>query len=596
MSWLDSLPAADLRGYTRQDLVRDLGAGAAVAFLAVPQGVAYALVAGLPPAMGLYAATLPTLAGSLVRSSRHVVTGPTNAVSLLVGAGLASGVGDDPAGAALTLAAMVGALQLAAGLLRLGGLVHFVSHPVVLGYITGAAVLIAVGQLPNVTATPGGGETFPGKLWTWAQGLGATSGLSVAVTVGTIAGIVAVRWWRPRLPAAALALAGAIGLTLLLDLPSQGLRVLADIAPIPRGLPRLTIPRFDRQLVQSLFPLAGAVTLLSMTESTAIARSIAARTGQRLDLSLEFVGEGVANTCAALVGGYPTTGSLTRSAVNVREGAVSRLAGVFSGVFVLLALVLVGPLLGATPIAALAGLLIVVAARLIDVDDIRSVLRSHGGDRAAFLLTLGGCFLLHLDQAIYLGVALSLVGFLQRATLLSLRDLVVDSRGYLREVSARDRRQGQDGYVREGVRYGGPVHVINVAGSMFFGATGELEQAMDTLEEAPWVQVLIVRLKRARHLDVTTVGVLVDTARRLHAEGRHLLLVGLSDGAVGYLDRIGALDEIGRDNLFPSGEHGWFEALAQAMEEGFRRIDDPEARANSAFGRWLDRRAGREEG
>ena len=233
------LPIPAFGRYDRHDLPADVMAAFAMLFLAVPQGLAYATIAGLPPAMGLYAAALPTVIGSVFRSSRHVVAGPTNALSLLVGASLGPAVGVSPAEAAVTLALMVGVFQVLAGTLRLGALVDYISSAVVLGYITGAGVLIAIGQLHNVTATAGprGGPWV--VIGGWLADLGHTSPLAVTVAVATIAGVFAIRWLnrrtQRRLPSAIVVIIASITVDLALGLEDRGLRVISDLAPIPAG-------------------------------------------------------------------------------------------------------------------------------------------------------------------------------------------------------------------------------------------------------------------------------------------------------------------------------------------------------------------------
>lgn len=554
----------DLRSYDRASFVHDLSSATAVAFLAIPQGIAYALIAGIPPVMGLYAATLPTIVGSLFRSSRHVITGPTNAVSLLVGAAIAQDLGGDPASIAITLAFMVALIQLAAGSLRLGIIVDYVSGPVVLGYITGAGTLIAVGQLPNLTGTEGTLGYIGHRIHFWVSGLGETDPVALAMALGTIAVILAFRRLHPRAPGVILATGLALALTVAFDLNESGLRVVQDLSPITAQLPPLSLPSFS--LMAILVPHAFAVALLSMVESTSVARSIASRSGQRLNISREFIGEGLANLTASLVGGYPTTGSLSRSALNEREGGRTRLAGIYSGFLVILGLLIAGRWLNLVPIAALGGLLMVVAAGLVHRDQIRRVLNSHSGDRVAFLGTLLGTWFLHLDQAIYLGVGISLILFLRRARMLRARDLVVDQRGLPREVAISRRQEGPDGFHQPGLRYCNEIHVLSLSGALFFGAAGELQNVLDDVLAQPRIQVLVLRIRWSHSFDMTTADVLVQAARRCRESGRYLLLVGSSVRATRYLKRMGVEAAVGEGHLLARQPELWFGALAQAIE------------------------------
>ena len=587
--WRQFFPFFDLRQYPSGSISRDSMAALGVAFLGVPQGVAYALIAGLPPVMGLYAATIPTIIGSLMRSSRHVVTGPTNAVSLLVGATVAAHVGHDPATMAITLAFMVGVMQLVAGLMRLGSIVYYISSPVVLGYITGAGLLIAVGQLHNITATEPGTGSVPMRIYGWLTEAANLDSLSVTMALATAISILIFRRIGRRLPGAIITLGAATLLTKVFALDEAGLKVVRDLSPISGRLPPLTLP--DMSMVSMLTPAAVAITVLSLVESTSVARSIAGRSGQKLNLSAEFTGEGLANLAASICGGYPTTGSLSRSALNEREGARSRLAGVFSGILVLLAILSLGPLINYTPIAALAGLLMVVAAGLIDVQHIRRVIASHLGDRLSFFATMAGTLFLHLDQAIYLGVGISIITFLRRARLLAIRDLVIDSNGRLREVSGRNRKRESHGFTQPGVRYCTHIHVLNLEGSMFFGASGELETALDDVLVNKDIQVIILRLKRIRHLDITSIDTLLRVVAQLQREGRHCLLVGMRGGNVRYLQQVGAIETLGEENLFPSQPTYWFVALEDALTRALELIQKGDTQEiDSPYGEWLQTR------
>jgi len=566
-------PFVDLRKLTGDDLRRDLLASLAVTFMSVPQCIAYALIAGLPPAAGLYAAIFPTIIGSLFRSSRHVVAGPSNAVSLLVGgilAALSTQLDASPTELALGLAVMVGVMQVAAGSLRLGAVVDYISAPVVLGYITGAGVLIGIGQLHNLTGTVGGSGHVLAKVHTWAGGLSQLNTTALALGAVAAATMLGTRLINPKLPSALLGLVVSSGLSMALGL-GESVQVVGDLAPVQAALPPLTLPTtIHGQMVVAAF----AITVLSLVESSAVARSIADRTGDRLDLSVEFVGQGLSNITAAFSGGYPVSGSLSRSALNVDARASSRLAGVLSGVFLAGVLLVAGPLVDRIPIPTLAGLLVVIAYDLVKVPRIKQTLRAGTGDALAFVATLVGTWTLRLDHAIYLGVALSIILFLRRARMLRVQELALGKDGRLREVETVDGG-------------GGPVRVLHVEGSLFFGAAGELRDALTTVGREPGVKALVVRLKRTRALDVTTAQVFSAVAKQLEDGGRHLVLVGMRPDAMGVLERTGVAEQVGRENLFPT-RPGWFHAMDAGLSRALELTDAP---ADSPLRRYLEERA-----
>lgn len=572
----------------------DAGAAVVVLFLAIPQGLAYATIAGLPPAAGLYAAALPAVIGSLFRSSKHVIVGPTNALSLLVGAAVIATSDHDPVAVAIALAFGVALFQLVATALRLSTVVDYISSPTVLGYITGAALLIGIGQLHNVTATRGPS----GDIWTtlggWFTALPSADLLTVGFASGTVLTVITLRLLSKfsrrrvaagaraplaKLPASLVVMLLGIAINLAFGLERLGLRVVSDLAPIPAGLPPLTVP--SPMLALELAPVALACTVLSLVESNAVARSIAARTGQRLDARREFLGQGLANLAAALTGGYPVSGSLSRSAINEQLGARSRAGGIITGLLMIVVLLSLGWLLDHTPIASLAGLLLVIAWDLVDVPRIRRTLRTSTGDGLAFAATMIGTWTLRLDHAIYLGVGVSLVLFLRKARLLTVRELVVDETGRLQEhplgqplASLTERCEA--------------IRVLHVEGSLFFGSAGELRRAVDTVVSAPGLRVLVLRVKRATGLDLSVAEELISIAELLRGRGQHLVLVGMTPDLMDVLVRSGANVVIGEANLFPTRRR-WFEALtaaiarAFALSEGRHTSNCPLARANPSL-------------
>lgn len=559
-------PFLDLAELRPADLRGEIVAALAVTLMSVPQGIAYAMIAGLPPAMGLYAGAVPAVVGSLLRSSRHVVVGPTNALSLIIATSAAAKM-DDPAAAAATIALVVGVLQIGAGLLRLGGLVDYISTAVVTGYITGAATLIAVGQLPGVTRTDASSGTIFGRLAGWVSDLPHTHLLSLGIAVGSVVTIIWLRRYLPRGVPALIAMVVSTGSAWVFGLDGHGLRLVRDLSPVPAGLPPFSIPSLSGTL--ELGSVAIAAMVLSLVESSSVSRAIAARSGQRIDSAIDFVGLGAANVAAALFGAYPVSGSLSRSALNFQVGAKTRLAGILSGVAIVLVLLGLGPVVDWTPIAALAGLILVVAVDLVDVTTIRHLLASGPTDRFAFLGTVLGTWVLPLDQAIYVGVGISLVLFLRRARLLVIRELWVDSDLHLHEVESEIEPPA-------GVSRCDVVRILHVEGPLFFGAASELEQALDERIADPKVQVLIVRLKRAIGIDYTAGQVLAQAHDKMKSQGRHLMLVGMREDMMRRLEDIGVADNFETMELYPT-EPGWFVAMNHALAHALELVDQDRA-------------------
>lgn len=570
------LPFTDLRGYGTSEATGDLTAAAAATFMAVPQSVAYAVIAGLPPAMGLYAAAIPTIVGSLMRSSRHVVTGPTNAVSLLVASGVAAHMDMDPVTFGVTLAALVGVFQFLAGVLRLGALVDYISNPVVLGYITGAGLLIGVGQLPNVTGTTEvSGDVF-NKITTWAQSLGNTSWLALGMALAVALLIAGFQKFKPSWPGAAIVLGIATLLSYVFDLEGHGMTTVHDLTPVPSGLPPFTIPELG--YVEAILPIAIATTVLSLVESSAVARSIAADSGQRLDTSVEFAGQGLANIAAGFFGAYPTSGSLSRSALNHRSGARTRMGGVLAGVFILVVLLVLGPVVNYTPVAALAGLLLVVAIGLVSPSAIKMTMRGPWADRIAFSITLISTWIMPLDKAIYLGVGISLVLFLRKARLLHVRELAVDTNNKLVEL---DESAEFPHALCQHIR------ILHVEGHLFFGVVGELQDALDQMVLDYGARVIILRMKRTRGMDVTVGAALANVAERLSLQDRHLLLAGVRDEALEVLEETQMEDQFEEGAIFPSKAR-WFASMEAAVRRANELAFDEHSCEGCPIRRYLD--------
>lgn len=567
----------DLRDVDPADLRRELVAAAAVALMAVPQGIAYAVIAGLPPTMGLYASAIPAIVGALFRSSRLVVIGPTNAVSLLFAASVAVQM-DDPIAAAATLALMVGVLQIGAGILQLGTLVDYISAAVVTGYITGAATLIAVGQLPNLTGTPATSGDIFSRLASWIGGLGHVDPTAVSVGAATIAIVATLRQFLPRGAPMLIALVIATMASFVFGFDRLGIRIIADLGAIPWGLPPLTIPG-PTGLIR-LFPVAMATAVLSLVESTSLARSLASKTGQRFDVTTDILGLGLANLASAVFGGYPVSGSLSRSSLGHQLGARTRLVGIGSGLLMFVVFLGLGPFLDWAPLPAVAAIIVIVATDLLDFGKIGALLNSGSTDRVAFLGTVLGAWILPLDQAIFVGVGISIVLFLRRARLLVVRELRLGLDRQFHEVSIEAPVLVSQPGEAPALAPCTAIRILHVEGPLFFGAAGELESALFETIDDPNVKVLVVRLKRAHGIDYTTAAVLEHAHAVMAKDGRHLMLVGMRRDVMEHLEAIGIADAFDDRELYPT-EPGWFAAMNHALARALELVETEHAAAHT---------------
>lgn len=396
--WVDHLGQVALR--------RDVQAGLTGALIVLPQGIAYASIAGLPPEFGLYCAIGPTIVAALFGSSWHMVSGPTAAISIVVFSvltPLATPGSPDYVMQALTLGFLTGMIQFAVGLARLGRLAHFISHSVVVGFTTGAACLIATSQLKH----------FFGLAAFSASGFFSQIALTLeqlpsanlhAVAVGTTAFVVSLVAQRidRRLP------------HMIFGMVSSGLLAawlggVSTVDPIPAALPRLSLPSFDIAHWHHLFSSASIIAILGLTEAIAIARSLALRSGQVIAGNQEIIGQGLSNIAGSFLSAYPSSGSFTRSGLNLDAGAQTPLAAVFSSVFLVAALLFVANWITYLPMPAMAGVLFLVAWGLVDRQEIRRVLEGPRHELVTFLATFLSTLLVQLEYAVFIGIGISLL-------------------------------------------------------------------------------------------------------------------------------------------------------------------------------------------
>ena len=374
---------------TKRDLRADFIAGLTGAIVVLPQGVAFATIAGMPPQYGLYAGMIPAIVAALFGSSRQLVSGPTTAASVVLFSALsihATPGSADYVVLALTLTFMVGVFELALGLARMGSLVNFISHSVVVGFTAGAALLIAAKQLKHffgVDMDSNGHLTeIVARFFQHLEGINPYATLVAVVTL--VAGLIAKRWLK-QVPYMIVALLVGTLLSVALNY-YLGVNVthIALVGALPDSFPPLSAPSLTLENIKMLAPASFAVTLFALTEAVSIGRSMAARGGYSLNGNQEFIGQGLSNLAGAFFSGYVSTGSFNRTGVNVEAGAKTPLAAVFAGLLLMFVVVLVAPLAAYLPKAAMAGILFLVAWGLIDWHEIRAIFKFSVRESAVF--------------------------------------------------------------------------------------------------------------------------------------------------------------------------------------------------------------------
>ncbi len=531
---------------TRTSTRHDLIAGLTGALIVLPQGVAFATIAGLPPEYGLYAAMVPAVVGALFGSSWHLVTGPTTAISIVVFASispLAEPGSSKYVGLALTLAFLTGLFQLVMGLARLGALVNFISHTVVIGFTAGAAVLIAASQVKHFLGLDlDRGLAFHEVLYQSATRLGEVE--YAVLLVGTVT-LVTGAVLRRHLPKLYMIVALVVGsLAALLLEHWAGVPGVPTVGALSTPLPPLHAPDFSAAAIGELVFPALVVTVLGLTEAVSISRAIAAKSEQRIDGNQEFIGQGLANLVGSFFSSYPSSGSFNRTGVNYAAGAQTPLAAVYASGFLLLILAAVASLVAYLPIAAMAGLLFLVAYGLIDFPEIRSILRTSKAETVVLVTTFVAT-LVDLEKGIFLGVILSLMLYLARTSRPDMVPVVPDAdpTSYY-FVPAEDREECPQ------------LKMLRIHGSLFFGAVNHVQGELHRIDaENPQQRHVLLAARGMNFVDVAGAETLVQESRRRRRLGGGLYFYRVQQGVRDLLAHGGYLEEIGEENLFPTKSH-----------------------------------------
>ncbi len=537
-------PARIVRTYQREQLQFDLVAGLTVAVVMLPQAMAFAFIAGLPPRMGLYTAVVGSIVGALWGSSSQVQTGPTNASSLLV---LSALLGMEEPGTATYIAAagllalMGGGLQLVMGLAHLGVLVNFVSDSVVIGFTSGAGILIAVSQVAHLLRLPVPATARP---WRMIANIVASipelHWLSLTLGLGVMIIILLLRRLNRRLPALLVGLVAAAGVVAILGLEPLGVEV---AGAVPRSLPPLAdLSLFSAELAGTLFTAAFAVAAIGLVETMSMGRSIASQTGQRLDSNQEFVGQGLANIACGLFSGYFCCGSLSRSALNHKAGATTQLASVFAGLFVLAAALLLAPWAAYVPLPALAAALILIGINLVDREAIARAWRAGNSDRYIMVLTMAATLLVPLQYAVLAGIAASILNY-----------LLETSKPRVRAVK-----------MSEDYRYFMPrpeqpscpqLGVLEILGDLYFGAASHIEGSVDAhLREHPRQRFLLLRMYPVENCDLSGIHALESIVEMCRQRGGAVYFVHVHQAVVDLMEASGFHEYVGSDHFLDPDE------------------------------------------
>jgi SulP family sulfate permease len=530
----------------KQSTRADLIAGITGALIVLPQGVAFATIAGMPPEYGLYAAMIPAIIAALFGSSWHLVSGPTTAISIAVFAAMSPLA--DPGSPefirmVLTLTFLVGLFQLILGLARMGVLVNFISHTVVIGFTAGAALLIAASQVKNFFGIViERGAPFHVVIERFIEQFGSINLWVTLVGAVTLATGIAAKRYIPKMPYMIVAMVIGSVVAYLLNL-QIGVEhtLITTVGALPAQLPPLSLPDFSIETLNKVLFPALVVTMLALTEAVSISRAIAVKSEQRIDGNQEFIGQGLSNLFGSFFSSYASCGSFNRSGVNYAAGAQTPMATVYASIFLLLILFLVAPLASYLPTAAMAGILFLVAWGLIDFHHIVSITKTSKTETVILWVTLVGT-LVDLEKGIFFGILLSLSLYLYRVSRPNIVPVVpAKEEGAYHFVEAADHPQCPQ------------LSMVRVNGAIFFGAVDHVRNNLMQIDEInPQQKSVMIVARGISFVDVAGAEMLAQEARRRRKMGGGLYFYRCKEDIYKFLHKSGKLDDIGEANFFPT--------------------------------------------
>ena len=538
----------------------DVVAGLTGAAIVLPQGVAFATIAGMPPEYGLYAGMVPAIIAALFGSSRHLVSGPTTAASIVMFSSLsvmATPGSEQYIALALTLTFMVGIIQLLMGIARLGELVNFISHSVIIGFTAGAATLIAAKQARNFLGidAPSGSNLYDTLLNLW-NNIADFHPMVTLVAMATLLTGAFINKLFPRIPSMIAALAvGSFTAVVLNNLFGEAQTGIRMVGELPRQFPPLSAPEFDLQIFKDLAPIALAMTLFALTEAVSIARSIAIKSGQPISGNQEFIGQGLSNIIGCFFSAYVATGSFNRSAANYEAGAKTPLAAVFAGGILLAFIPLLAPITAYLPVASVAGLLFLVAWRLVDIKHIRQIFKVDRTEAAILGVTFLATLFLELEFALLLGVMMSLMIYLR-----------ITSRPKLLPRSP-DPSTGRRKFTSGASLPECPqLKILRLDDSLYFGSVAHVGELLRLYREHyPEQRNLFLLTKGINQVDLAGAELLANEAAERRKMGGQLFMYRLKPTATRIIESAGFKEVLDPKNTFDSKD--------EAISSIFDRLD-----------------------
>ena len=562
LNWIHEIKNPDV-------LRADVIAGITVALVLIPQSMAYAQLAGLPAYFGLYISFLPVVIAALWGSSRQLATGPVAVVSIITATAIAKVLGgtaqSNPELAAqyislaMLMALLVGVFQLFLGIFRLGVIVNFLSHPVIVGFTNAAALVIGLSQLSKLfgVAMPGtpSDHLLSVRIWGVLQQLGDTHWPSLLMGVGAFVIMMITKKKFPKLPGILFAAAVTTVISWGIGFEAMGGAV---IGAIPQGLPNISAPEINLALIGTLLPSAIIIALVGFMEAISIAKAMAAKTRDHLNPNQELIGQGLGNIAGSFSQAYPASGSFSRSAINLDAGAKTGFSSVVTSIVVVITLLFLTPLLYHLPTAVLAAVIMTAVFSLINFKAVKHAWKASPQDGIAsivtFLFTLG--FAPHLDYGIMIGASLSIIFYLYRTMKQHVAILGRSTDGTLRDIHQNDNITTDENIL-----------VIRFDGSLYFANVAYFEDTLlDAYADHPNIKYILVVSDGINQLDASGEEVICHLMQRMNDNNVTLVFSGMKRNIIDLLKRTNMFEEIGEENILRTSD--------QALESIYRRLND----------------------
>jgi len=539
IAWLGELKDTEV-------LRADIMAGITVALILIPQSMAYAQLAGLPAYYGLYISFMPVMIAALWGSSRQLATGPVAVVSIMTATVLApvATSSEHYIALAMFLALLVGIFQLFLGIFRLGLVVNFLSHPVVVGFTNAAALIIGLSQLSKIFGVdmPGtASEHFLGRVWGVFEQVGDTHAFTLVMALAALMVMLIIKKYAPKAPNVLIAVVSATVVSWLFDFEEKGGAV---VGIIPEGLPKLEVPIFSFELFGSLFSAAMVIALVGFMEAISIAKAMAATTKDHIDPNQELIGQGLGNIVGSFTQAYPASGSFSRSAVNLNAGARTGFSSVVTAVIVVVTLLFLTPLLYHLPQSVLAAVIMLAVFGLINISSVRHAMKVNKHDGIASIATFTATLGLapHLDQGILLGASLAIGLYLYRTMSPKIAFLGRHPDGTLRDITAYENLPVDEKIV-----------AIRFDGTLYFANVSYFEEAILKASAAhPKAKFILIVGNGINQIDASGEDVLHHLVERLRDNGVQLVFSGLKRQIMDILNRTHLKENIGEQNIFPT--------------------------------------------